>query len=86
MKLKDVKAKINADTYSQKDGVFTLRWGYFYRFGRATETYINLIKTTFPSAVILESGDIWKPFRGGASIVNSSHWFVKFSIPEVKDV
>lgn len=82
MKLKELKTKIHADTYSVKDGVFTLRWGFYYKMGKTKYTFIEKIMSVFPNAIIKDSGEIFKAFRGGASIANSSHWFVKFEIPE----
>jgi hypothetical protein len=80
--LKEIKQKISADSYSHKDNVFTLRWGFFYKMGKTTERYIQKVKDVFPNANIIDSGEVWKSFRGGASVANSSHWFVKFTIPE----
>jgi len=80
MKLSDIKSKLYADTYSQKDGVFTVRRGFFYRMGKDVSHFKNDILATFPSAKIIDSGEVWKAFRGGSSVANSSHWFVKFTI------
>jgi len=81
--LKQVREKIiTADSHSVKAGVFTIRRGFFYTNGYTAEKFAQRVKEAFPTAVILESGEIWKPFRGGASVASQSHWFVKFSVPE----
>ena len=41
---------------------------------------ITVKKAAFPNAEILESGEVWKDFRGGASVAQQSHWFVKFTV------
>jgi hypothetical protein len=33
---------------------------------------------------IIDSGEQWKPFRGGDTLKQGSHWWVKFSIIEDK--
>lgn len=80
--LKQVKEKIHADSYSLKNGVFTLRDTFFYRMGKDKNNIKLKVLDVFPNAIILDNGEVWKAFRGGASVANSSHWFVKFSIPE----
>jgi hypothetical protein len=76
--LATIKETISADTYSIKDGVITLRWGFFYTHGMTADKKAETVKAKFPSARIIDSGEVWKPFRGGTSIANSSHWYVKF--------
>ncbi len=38
------------------------------------------VRAAFPQAVVLDSGEVWKPFVGGAPLAKSSHWFVKFTV------
>lgn len=78
--VKQVRALISADTVSCKDGVFTVRRGYFFRHGGTAKSYAAEVLKAIPSAVIVDSGDIWKTFRGAATTANSSHWFVKFRV------
>lgn len=81
--LKQVReAVLAADSYSVKDGVFTIREGFFYRHGRTSENLVAAVLRAFPTAIIRDSGEVWKPFRGGAKIAQSSHWFVKFTVPD----
>ena len=40
----------------------------------------NIVKSKIPSAKIVNEGEHWRPFKGGASAANQSHWFVKFII------
>lgn len=80
--LKEVKDKLYADSYSKKDGVFTVRHEFFYTHGRTAEQFRDEVLKAFPAATIVDFGEVWKPFRGGASTANSSHWFVKFTFSE----
>ena len=79
---KEVKAKVYSDTCSKRNGVFTIRKGFFYRHGRDTQHWEQKVMNAFPNASIIDSGEIWKAFRGGASTKDSSHWFVKFILNE----
>jgi hypothetical protein len=68
---------------SKSKGIFTVRKGYFYRNGYTSEMLEEKVRKAFPEAIILATGDKWKPFRGGASLANQSHWYVKFELPGV---
>lgn len=79
--LSEIKSKIGGvDTISRKGDVITVRREYFYRMGKTSEDLVNKVKSAFPNATIVDSGDQWAPFRGGASVANSSHWYVKFTL------
>lgn len=78
---KVIQEKLGVDQVTKSKGVYTLREGFrFYTHGRTPETYINKVLSSFPEAKILESRMIYKAFRGGASLANSSHFLVKFTI------
>lgn len=79
--LKQVRDAISADTYSLRAGIFTVRRSFFYTAGRTADQFAAAVKAAFPTAVVIDSGEVWKPFRGGQSVANGSHWFVKFSVP-----
>ncbi len=79
MKNIEIKKIIGANTISKKNGVYTARWGFFYKMGRSPETQANKVMDKYPNATIVDKEEIYKPFRGGSSIANSSHFFVKFS-------
>ncbi len=81
--LKQVREALHADTYSVKHNVFTVRDEFFYTHGRTAEHFVADVKKAFPDVIILDSGEVRKPFRGGASTAQSSHWFVKFTFPGV---
>ena len=79
--LKEVKRKIPASSHSVKNGVYLLRWQFFYKMGKTVETHRQLVLSAYPDATIIDSGEIYKAFRGGSSVANSSHWFVRFTLP-----
>jgi hypothetical protein len=81
MTTKQVRESLHADSVSQKDGVFTVRRGFFYTGGKTSEDFANAVKAVFPTAVVIDSGEVWTPFRGGATVAKQSHWWVKFTVP-----
>jgi hypothetical protein len=68
--------------YSKKDDCFIVRKSFFYTMGKKTEDYVNRVLLSFPNATIVDSGEIWKSFRGGSTVAQGSHWYVKFQLPE----
>ncbi len=76
--VKEIRKLNSMYTVSHKDGIFTVREEFFYTHGKTAQDLINKIKDAFQNIEIIDSGEIWKPFRGGASTANSSHWFVRF--------
>lgn len=71
---------VSFDTLSQKDGVFTLRRGFFYRHGNDANQIAAKLQEALPNATVVDKGEVWKPFRGGASVAQGSHWYVKFTV------
>lgn len=82
MKLSAVREVLTSDTLSRKGDVYTARWGFYYTMGRKIEMYEERVRKSYPGAEIIESGEVWKSFRGGAPVGQQSHFFVKFRIPE----
>ena len=80
MLTEQLKKDLGASTLSKRSGVYTARWSYFYRHNVTVENKIAKVKSVLPNANIVDSGDVWKSFRGGASVANQSHWYVKFTI------
>ena len=61
-------------------GVWTVREGYFYRHGKSEVDLAAKVKRVLPEANVLDSGDHFAAFNGGASLRKSSHFWVKFSV------
>lgn len=80
MKTEEIRQLIRADTLSKKGDIYTARRGFFYTSGGTSEAFANRIRDVIPSARILDHGEVWKDFKGGASVANQSHWWVKFKI------
>lgn len=62
--------------------VFVVRRGFFYRHGLTATTIVDRVRLAFPTAIILDSGEVDRPFNGASPIERSSHWWVEFQIPE----
>ncbi len=67
------------DMLSKKDGVFTARRGFFYRHGKTSQELADKIAKKFK---VLDHGETFNPFNGGASVKNSSHFWCKFELKE----
>lgn len=84
VKASDVRMAVSADTASVKNGVFTVRRSFFYTSGGSAEKFAERVLVAFPTAVILDKGEVWKAFRGGSTVAQGSHWFVKFTIDDIQ--
>ncbi len=81
--LKEIRESLAGfHTHSCKNGIFTVRMGFFYRMGKDANYCKMKVLDVFPDAKIIDFGEKYKPFRGSASVANQSHWFVKFTLPE----
>ena len=83
-KLQDIQHALASDTISKKGNVITARWGFFYTHGCDENHKRAQVLNTFPGCSIVDSGEVWKPFRGGATVAQGSHWYVKFELPTEK--
>jgi len=73
------------DSISRKrNGNILIRRGYFYKNGVTAESlrnYVeNRLKETGIKYSVVDYGEVWKPFKGGATIANSSHWWVELNV------
>ena len=64
-----------------RNGIFTVRDSFFYRHGKDETVLVNQVLGVFPDADIIDAGEVWKAFRGGANVKNQSHWWVQFTVP-----
>lgn len=71
---------IGIDTISKRNGIFTARRGFFYTCGGSSEDLACTIERDIPGAVVIAQGQQWTPFRPGAPLNRSSHWWVKFTV------
>ena len=69
------------DITNHKEGSFTLRRSYFYTNGKTQKDFekdvMSKLKKEGYSAAVIDSGNVWKEFKGGAAVKNQSHWWVK---------
>ena len=83
-KVKDLHADgklASADTVGKnKDGHIVVRKGFYYSHGKTAEDHANAVSKSLHAACIehtvVDSGQVWKPFRGGASTAAQSHYWV----------
>lgn len=79
-RLAEVREKVRTDTASVKNGVYTVRRSFYYTSGYTSDDLAAAVKKALPGATVLESGEVWKAFRGSAPVAQQSHWFVKFTL------
>lgn len=87
---KHLREGMGFDSVSISKGIVTVRRGFFYRHGGTAEGFtakvLEAVREEFPRTEfeVVDSGEVWKPFKGGASTANQSHWFVKMKLAEEK--
>lgn len=84
-KMKEVKEKLLGyfdEVSKKKNGNFVARKGFFYTHGATAKQHEDFVKKAFPDCEIIDSQEVWKAFRGGASLAHQSHWFVEFTFPK----
>lgn len=82
--IKQVRAALSSSVDSigkNKEGSIVVRRGFFYRNGMSSEKFTDLIDFQLREAGlsfrIVRDGEHYAPFRGGASVAQSSHWYVE---------
>ena len=64
---------------SVSNGTIVVREGFFYRHGRdACDHTLNVERAVVALSLPLhpvKDGEVWKSFKGGASLRASSHWY-----------
>lgn len=75
---------ISIDQVTRKGDLYTFRSGYFYRMGRDENKVAARISKALTAHgyrhEIVDKGDHWAAFNGGASIARSSHFWVKIRL------
>lgn len=84
-KAKQEGAFMGIDQISKdKQGNFIFRKGFFYRHGMDSNQFAERVSAALTNAGfdfdIIDKGEVYKAFRGGASLAQQSHWFVKVRI------
>lgn len=76
-----IREDMGIDAVSIKGGVVTVRRAFFYTHGKTAANLVASVLAVYPTAQIIDSGESWKPFNGGAPVSKQSHWWVKFTVP-----
>lgn len=81
-----------AESISMRNNIYTFRKTYYYTNGGSPEKFAESIKQRVLelsknrlTIEVVETGNHWAPFKGGASIRNSSHWWVKCRLVDNTD-
>ena len=73
---------ISCDTLSLRGGIYLAKWTYFYSGGLSKEGCSKKITTAFPNAYIIDSGNHYHAFVGGAKIggPQDTYFWVTFKL------
>ncbi len=81
-----LKEHIIADMVSRKrdgSGDVVFRLGYFYSHGNDSSKFSQNISKQLDKLdikhTVIDHGDHWASFKGGATLANSSHFWVKIN-------
>ena len=84
MSTKDIKRHLEQlfDTISCRDGVYTIKKSYYWGFTEDGSALADKVKKKLPSADILDYGNHWHPFVGGAKpgSPQDSYHYCKFKV------
>lgn len=69
-----------------KAGHVVARREFFYRHGYTAEKFVADVKAALTAAgfktEVVDSYEMWKPFRGGGSVASNSHWYAELKLLE----
>jgi hypothetical protein len=84
MTTKEVSTLLQREHVRKSGGVFTYWVSYFWGVHRDADALVNHVKTKIPSARILDSGNHFHAFNGGAKSGSSkdSYLWVKFTVSD----
>lgn len=79
--IKKIREAVHVDSVGRrKDGCVVVRRGFFYRHGGSAELFAEKVTTALEknniNAHVIDSGEVWKAFSGGATVANRRYWFV----------
>lgn len=87
--LQELKKNVNADTIGRKrdgSGNYLFRKGFYYRFGTDAQKYAKQVSFDLcemnQDHDIVDYGEKYTAFRGGASVANQSHFWVVVKMKE----
>ena len=81
MKIAEIKNILNTDMCSKnKEGNYVARWRFFYSHGGTSEMFEAKVLRNIPTAKIIGSERVDKPFKGGGGVKSNSHFAVEFAV------
>ena len=86
-KLQEIRLAVShcADSIGQKkNGNFIFRRSFYYRHGMTAEKFKNEILSLLAHAklmaTVVDYGEHYTSFRGGATVAQGSHWWVEVEV------
>ena len=80
-----LRDNVIADQISRnRDGNIVFRRSYFYRHGQDAQSFANDIQQQLQAlnlnAQLVHFVDNFRPYRSGASVANSAHFYAEFAL------
>jgi len=79
-RVRDAVGVIADSVGRNKAGQIVIRRGFFYRHGGSAEVFLAHIRRELAAAgiahTVVDYGERWAAFRGGATTAQGSHWYV----------
>ncbi len=74
--------QLGCDTLSLRGGVYLAKWSYFYSGGLSEQVCSEKITQAFPEAYVIDAGDHWHSFVGGAKTggPQDTYYWVTFKL------
>ncbi len=86
MKRAEIKERLYQyfDTFSFKSGIYTIKRSYYWGISKTGETLSEKVTKTIPNANIIDYGNHWHAFVGGAKTggPQDSYLWVKFTVKD----
>ena len=84
MTSKEVRERLNTsfNIVSVRHGIYTAKKSYYWGVTKSGEAYADKVRELIPNAEIIEFGNHFAPFRGGARAggPQDSYYWVKFKV------
>lgn len=82
--IRDALSTIVDTVGKNKAGNFVVRRGFFYTGGvtadKVKQGVTGALQKAGMTVEVVDHGEVWKSFRGGATVAQGSHWYVEFKV------
>ena len=82
MKAEEIKKALKCSVLSRRSGIYTAKYSYYWGFTKSGEEYKSKVLAVFSNAQIIDFGNHFHSFVGGAKTGSSqdSYTWIKFKL------